>query len=500
LVAEWLMEQSGERAEEVTGLIAEHLELAGQTERARDYLRRAGEEAGARFANAEAVAYLSRALTLTPAEDLAGRYALTLAREQVYDLQGTREAQAQDLAALQELAETLNDDRKRAEVALRRANYVGVTGDFPAAIAAVQVAIRLAQGAGDVPSEAAGHLEWGRVLWLQGDYRKSRTQFEGALELAQAAELRRIEAESLRGLGNAFLYEDLDKAKAYYEGSLSICRQIGDRRGEGAALNNLGWLSIFQGDYYAARFYVEQALHVKRQVGDRRGESINLNNLGWIAHEQGNYAEARAYYEQALSICREVGRRQGEGELLAFLGLLFHHLGDDEAAREYSRQALQITQDIGSRELQSRALTFLGHALAGLGDLPAAADTYQSVLALRRESGEHNLAMEPLAGLARVSLAQGDLSLAQAQVEEILEHLETGTLDGTIEPFRVYLTCYQVLRANQDPRAGGILDTTHHLLQERAARISDEKMRRSFLENVAAHGEIVSEFAKRIVV
>jgi hypothetical protein len=105
--------------------------------------------------------------------------------------------------------------------------------------------------------------------------------------------------------------------------------------------------------------------------------------------------------------------------------------------------------------------------------------------------------MESLAGLARVSLAQGNQAQAQAYVEEILSHLESYTLAGIYEPFRVRLTCYRVLRANQDPRAEAVLNTAYHLLQEQAAKIADEELRRSFLENVAAHREILSEFAKR---
>ena len=128
--------------------------------------------------------------------------------------------------------------------------------------------------------------------------------------------------------------------------------------------------------------------------------------------------------------------------------------------------------------------------------LEEAAESYRQALVLRRELGQHNLAMESMAGLARVSLGQGDLEQAQAQVEEILTYLETETLDGTEEPFRVYLTCYRVLCANQDPRAKTILNTAHCLLQEQAAKISDEETRCSFLENVAAHREIVSEWRK----
>jgi predicted ATPase len=65
-----------ERAEERLGLLGHHWERAGYAERAVDYLRRAGEQAATRFANAEAVSHFSRALDLTPEEDLEGRYAL----------------------------------------------------------------------------------------------------------------------------------------------------------------------------------------------------------------------------------------------------------------------------------------------------------------------------------------------------------------------------------------------------------------------------------------
>jgi hypothetical protein len=77
-------------------------------------------------------------------------------------------------------------------------------------------------------------------------------------------------------------------------------------------------------------------------------------------------------------------------------------------------------------------------------------------------------------------------------VETILEQMRARpTLDGTDEPLRVYLTCYRVLSASQDPRAGEVLDAAYRLLQERATHIDDEDLRRSFLENVAAHREIV---------
>ena len=64
LVADWLLEQSGERVEEYTALIAEHLALAGRTEEAVDYLLQAGDRARALYAHQEAIRAYERALAL----------------------------------------------------------------------------------------------------------------------------------------------------------------------------------------------------------------------------------------------------------------------------------------------------------------------------------------------------------------------------------------------------------------------------------------------------
>lgn len=89
------------------------------------------------------------------------------------------------------------------------------------------------------------------------------------------------------------------------------------------------------------------------------------------------------------------------------------------------------------------------------------------------------------------------MDLHRAKVEEIQGYLETETLEGTGDPFWVYLTCYRVLRACQDPRAPEILAAAHTLLQERAARIGDQDLRRSFLGSVPAHREIMLAHANR---
>jgi predicted ATPase len=517
--------------------LAHHWTQAEVWDQAADCHRQAGDRARAVYANADAVAHYTQALDalerLPGPTDPLRSFELLLAREAVYALLGERTAQAEDLTTLETLAEQLGDNQRRAEVALRQAAYGRLIGDYSAAIAAAQTAINLSQ---DEETQAAGYLDWGRALTFLGEYETSRTQLGQALSLAREKGVRQVEAYSLRSLGIASWYQgDYAGARAYYEQCLRIFHQIGDLRGESAVLNNLGMVSWSLDDNTGARDYYEQALHIKREIGDRKGESAVLNNLGNIPFSQSDYARARSYYEQslhikreigdrkgegltvlnlgivftclgdyagarayckqALQICREIGDRQNEGLTLTSLSLLSHYLGDDETALRYNQQALLIAQELGDRANHRHTLTCRGHALAGLGRLDEAADAYRGALDIGREIKKDSRMPDSMAGLARVSLTRGELSQAQEHVGEILSHLETNpTLDSTDEPFLIYLTCYQVLHATQNPRAQEVLATAYNLLQEQAAKIPDEATRRLFLGNVAANREIVATY------
>jgi tetratricopeptide (TPR) repeat protein len=484
--------------EEQQGLLAHHWEQAGERERAVDYLSRAGEQAAAQFANAEAEAYLSRALCLTVEEEMAERYSLLLARERLYDAQGARDVQRQDLAALQELAESLDDDRRRAEVALRQSREAHQLADRPAAVAAGRRAVHLARAVGDVPMEAEGYILLAGGLDFQGDYRAAQPIVEQALALARASNLRGVEAYALYGLGSSVcLHGDYAGSRDYLQQSLCIYRDVGDRRHENIARNKLAGTMLAAGAYDEGRAHIEQARQAFREIGDRWSEAGTLGRLGLLHHHLGDYARARAYLEGWLTSCHEVRDPQGVTYALADLGLLFHHMGEDETALGYAQQALKMAQDQRERWCQGESLICQGHALTSLSRLDEAGDAYHQALALTRELGQPHRSVDALAGLARVAMAQGDLRQAQGQVEEILSHQESGTLGGPLEPFRAHLTCYRVLRANADPRANGILGEARRLLQERAGKISDEEERRSYLNNVAVHREIVRAYAER---
>jgi predicted ATPase/class 3 adenylate cyclase len=382
-VAEALERLFPERVEEQLGLLAHHWERAKDAEKAIAYLRRAGERAAVQHANDEAADYLSRALDLMPEEEIADRYALLLAREKTYDLQGKREAQFQDLTALETLANGLDDDRRRAEVALRHAHYATRIGEYAEAIPQTRLAIRLGQAAQDVIIEAAGYREWARALSYQGECEAAELHLERALALARewrglassVGTMRQVEAQSLHTLGTTYMDRGMfAEARSCFEQELHICHETGNRRREGEALRDIGLTCAWQGDYAGSKGYLERALRVCVQTGNRRDEGWALIALGEMYMLKGDYARSEDLQKQALGICCQVGDRQGEQYVLSSLALTLYNQGSYVEAAAYCDQALHPDHEedgLVTRSMDSLGLAFIS---ARLGDYAIARD------------------------------------------------------------------------------------------------------------------------------
>lgn len=422
------------------------------------------------------------------------------------------------------------------KLSARRGTFLVHLGLYDEAEYLLQNSLKALQALEDTPEMISCLNNLSLISSRRGDYAQARDLLDRALALAQAAQLRQLEADSLSRLGAVCFYlvdyakssdyytqglrirrelgdrfgesvalgnlgitayeqSDLEAAKAYFEQSLDIVRhEIGNREREGWILNNLGMTALDYGEYTDARDYYQQALHISREIGDLWGESNTLGNLGLVYWSLGDFIGANDHYTAAIKIKQEIGDRRGESLITGFHSLLCHYLGNDADALKLGRRALALAEDLGTSHAQAYALTFVGHAQVGLGLLQEAINTYQQALAIRRETGQHSLAMDVLGGLACASLLQDDLDQAQAHVDEILRYLENGSLDGALEPFLVYLSCYRVLKASRRPEARAVLEIAYQLLQARAAQISSHELRLSFLNNIASHVQLVQEW------
>ena len=455
--ADWLVVRSGDRASEYFGLIAEHYERAGATDDAIAYLGKAAEAAASGYVHAAALDYANRALALAPADAAQVRFELLRTRRQVFANMGRRADQEADVAGLEALAESLDDDARRAQAGSLRAAYALMMADYSGAAVAAERAVGWAAAAGVPAAALLAHINWARALQYQGDFAR---------------------------------------AQALTEASLALAREVGNRRIEASSLGQLGILAFSLGRYGVDRAYFREALEIARAAGDRALESGMINNLGDAERRLGHYAAAFELFESGRRLSREIGQRMAEGYLLCNMAYVSFLRGDLEEAVRLAEEAEAQAIALKDRDLEAVVLCTRAHAQASLGRADDAVNGYARSAAIFRELGRQTMPPEPLAGLARVELGRGALETARGHVDEIVSHLDGGgSVDGTEDPMWIYLTCHEVLEAVAHPRGSEFLHHAHGLLMERAGLLGEIE-RASFLAEVPSHRGIVAAWSK----
>jgi tetratricopeptide (TPR) repeat protein len=450
------------RADEIAPALSHHFQTAGHIAKAAAYALRAGELADYACAFAEAIEHCDTALDLhRELGDRAGEAAVLRTLAGVYFLSG-------------------KDDNACQEYG--------------------QEALRIFRELGDRDGEASSLRLAGFGSIYRTDIARAESSFQRALAIhGETGELRG-RAWALCGLARLYheCTSNFERSRVCAEEAKRLGRELNDPLLESWAGFEFGAALHFEGDYATAGPYLERGVQVYREYGWLMHMAGCLIHVGLNAIALGDYDAALAHLEQSRSTYRELGMGERGGDPAraeATLALLYHQLGENQVAQDLALRSIDCLKS-GYHTCLATALTQSGHASVALGQLDGAAAAYEEALELRRDLDQSHLATEPQAGLARIALARGDHAAALAHVEDILGHLKTGSINGTNEPLRIYLTCYRVLQANHDPRADQILSAAHDLLQERASKIDDQKLRRSYLENVAAHREIVEEYIR----
>lgn len=521
----------------VLDVIAYHYDRSQNMPKRREYLRRAGEAAAARFANVEALDYLTRALALAPESDAGSRYELLCARERIFDVRGERDQQASDLAELEKIAHTLAEPEKeldaltkRAWLAERMTNHAAAT-DLAKRIAHLLASAEIAPAARAETETEAALLE-GVILWQQGNAAHAKPHFERALAIARTTENRVAQARALSFLGT--VYRELGeyaRAEAHFQEQLTLAHAQGDRRREWAALNNLGLIANARDHYEVATRTFMDALQIVREIGDRLGEAMVFYNLAIAALNLGEYERTEVYSQQAFAIASAIGARRDICNVVLILGEVHRLLGDYGPAETETERALKLARELGDRLNENFALMNLAAIALAKGELERARRLIEEALPLARAIGhregesfllntsgqvqlaqgeigeaqetfEHALTvletLEPLvqaldtyAGLAEIALRRNDLESACAYAEIILAYLEAHPAQrGAPVALAACLTAYRVLVRAKDARVREVLVSAREALEGRAEKIGDGTRRRSFLENVRAHREL----------
>jgi predicted ATPase/class 3 adenylate cyclase len=481
--------------------LAYHCERAGLLDKARKHLIQSGEAAKNLFQNSQAEGYITRALKLTNDEDIQLKIDLFLEREKLLRLLGNFEDRKKDLVYLNNLLDSYQGNisdsnlaKYRSRVAVRWASFKFDEGELSEAEDYVQEILSIAEDYNLEQDLIDAYFYWSQILYRQGYF--SAAIEKGLEGLAHARDKEDLEAESrvMNILGLIALEQkNLNEAEDNFMGSLNIAKEINNLRDQAMPLNNLGNSAIVASNFNAAQRYYERSLEIAKMIGDRAGEGLVLGNLGYIAGIQGNYQSAREYNNQFLQTARQTGNRVQEGYALINISSLLRNLEEYPEALMHAHQSLEITQEIGDRSGAAWSFTSLGNIYSEINDFEAADRAYDNALEIRRLLNQPNLASEPLAGKGRIALETDDTSAAIGYINPIINYLEQGgSLDGTDDPIRVYLTCFNVLQHAGDPRAELPLEAGYKEIQTRADGIKDEVVRKNYLEKIPHNRELLT--------
>ncbi|NJK78881.1 MAG: tetratricopeptide repeat protein [Chloroflexaceae bacterium] len=542
-VAEWYEREYGDDLDTFVPLLADHYSHTEQWGRFLDFAERAGQAAARRYANDEALNYLTQAInvlrdkvtSLSEQGYQQRLFQLLLKRAEVYAHTNNYALQELDLKAVSGIAKETRDLHGQALVYISWARYHQACNDYDASKKAALDALMIAQQLSDWQLSGESMNLLAKIADLRADYRQALSWALQAYMDCRLAENHRGEASALDFLGIAHTQlGEYSRANKYYQQALYLRRAIGDRWGEADSLGLLGDLAEKLGRPRDALRSHEEALSIRRMVGDRIGEANSLNSIGNAYQALGDLGLAQRYLHEALTIWQMVGDRYGEAVVLTSLSGIASALSDFEAAANYAERSLSLARKLGNRHVEADALDLLGNASRGLNNYDAAYEHHQGAYSLahdlelrRREAytlhhlGEWEWHMGNYAAAAqywndaadlRATMGElvfanasrtrqahalavlGNLAEARTTAEQVWAEWGINPPPGEDEEelregyFSLHET-WRILGDNQ--RATAALAWGYQAVQDRAVRISDTGLRQSFLNRVIINYTII---------
>jgi tetratricopeptide (TPR) repeat protein len=307
------------RGDGAVDLLAFHYGRTGNVGKKREYLRKAGDAAAARYANEAAAGYYEKLVEVVDGGDEKAEALLSLGMAKAAVSKWEDAEKRYDLA-LAQAGTTSSELRGRVCVALAETHTQ--RAKYDEARLRLEEARSAFASAGDRGGETTVLIEEANLFRLQGKF-----------EPATAALL-----ESLR-------IEGAD----------------GDKRRIARAYHVLGNTSMETMDAVSAQKWWSLSLSLKRELGDTPGVALLTTNTAVAAWAERRHGDARPLLEEVLALYDALGMRWSVGRATVLLGLTITAEGDFAGARALYRRALVILRDVGAvRELAELMVSMLG--------------------------------------------------------------------------------------------------------------------------------------------
>jgi tetratricopeptide (TPR) repeat protein len=428
--------------------VARHYELGGEFGQAAiRYV--AATLAASRRADGRTVLRCSeRALELGPPPK--SLFSLHMARAEALRFLGRRGDQISEIRAALHCAQT---DVQRARALIEQAVWVSRTGKAEDALEAADAAVNAAQASGN-----------GEVIALAHGRRANALAYAGHAQEARAS-LERV-------------WTQADEVKPHTQALIAEVR---------------GQLAATVGDLGERREAFMEAADLYISTGDQRRAAACETNLADTYNRVGAYQEAEAALRDGLERCRRVGNRPGEGYALVNLGYSLTMLGRAKEALEVLNEASRLADAVQDMRLAVAARVYAARAHVQMADESSddVAVEAQHAAEEAQQVGVPALQVAALTVAAAARLRAGNTEAALALSTTALRlRDELGSIEE--DEAEVFLVHARALRAAGDEAgARRVIDRGRARLEQLSLQIADPIWRERFLNDVAAHRDVV---------
>ena len=405
---------------------------------------------------------------------------------------------AADASAMKTLAKREKSDALLAGALCRDAFVLTRQGEFRDSMASATAALKAAKKSRRPEFEALS------LLRLAGAQSAARTNLDAALRNAsRAADAFKVLGDSVqqgRALqikaGVLWILDRNPESLQASRAALSSARRCGDLFGQAGALNSI---ALVEGDVAKALRLFGRTLDAFKAAGYVLGQSLATGNLGASYADLGLWRRARRLTLEAAEISRRAGAM---GPLLVAtwnLGEWSAQIGSLDDARAFIAEATSLTRAMRDKRFSAHISISAGWLAMREGRAAAAARHFERGVKESR-SLEATTQLQTLTEGARAHLAAGHPAAALALTRRgttIHRALDFAPLDS-INPAVVWWRHCQALRASGKPKlADTALERARQLQLARIASLSDEGLRRNYLNKREENREIVLAWLER---
>ncbi|MBN1890400.1 MAG: tetratricopeptide repeat protein [Thermoflexales bacterium] len=304
---------------------------------------------------------------------------------------------------------------------LNRAELYRLKGQYDLAEADIERALELAQAHQDTRAQAEGYNILAELRYWQGRNEEARQAAQLAYDLAERAHSNTEKLYALRLLGIAHTtMSKFDQAMAYFLQAHDMARQAGDPVTLGIILNSIGAAYLTQNRFDDALRSLQQALVLLEEVDLKPRITTCLTNIGESQFRRGQAHAALGAYRRAVAAGLAGGHQAGVAYIYLSQAEVSAYLGEYVQALASCAQALATFQQTGDAIGEAYVrLTQTGEVCIPLNLQASLLPGMESALHVMRESGNVDQSMYALLQLAESSLRDNKQESAEAYLRQI---------------------------------------------------------------------------------